>query len=728
MLLENMLIKYEGKDFRILYINRITGISYGIDMNEEKWPVVLHLQQNVVNEQGKCNASHTRLKGKDKKEKKYKGDEVEVLSDEESRAYNRLVFEEEMSDSQRLKRDSAYEVTQFILNNIEEEQLYIRKYRLEIITKTEKVFNLSSKTIKKYLIRYWRGGKTRNALIPTYYLCGGKGKEKQLTNQKTGRPRDELGTGVNVTGNIKAIFSKVLNKYYYNSKKNTLKMAYEFMIKEYFAEEIQQNGVKVPIIKDIDAIPSYQQFLYWYKKNNNIKKEVSRRNSTKEYYQLNRAIVGTSNQDAALGPGTLYQIDSTIFDVYLVSSQDRDLVVGRPVFYSVMDVYSRCIVGINVTFEAFNSYVGGMVALENTMSNKVGYCKKYGVDITEKDWPIHHVPQRILADRGELEGKQIETAIANLGITIQNAPPYRGDMKGIIESSFRGLHLLVKPHVDGVVTNSKNILERGEKDYRLNANMNLYEFTQIIIKCVLFHNNHHVLSDYIVDEMQLQDNTEKIPLKIWEHGAKNLKGTLRTLPEDVIRLNLLPTRPATVSAKGIVFKKMVYLSEEILKSNILVQARTSGSWRITVSYDPRDSSFIYMKNEEDSGFEKLTLVDVYDKYRTLSEKEVEMLIEKEKSLEKECKNKELQAKMGLIDDIEKIVKKARQGAIEEQNPYQSKSEKLRGIKENLQKEREIERESIQKQEEKQVFNVKDEIELEEDSELALFMKIQQEGQ
>src|SRR5690625_5943857 len=76
-----------------------------------------------------------------------------------------------------------------------------------------------------------------------------------------------------------------------------------------------------------------------------------------------------------------------------------------------------------------------MVALENSMTPKDDYCLQYGISLDEGEWDIACVPQRVFADRGELNGKQIEDAIENLGISIHNAPPYRGDAKGIIESA-----------------------------------------------------------------------------------------------------------------------------------------------------------------------------------------------------------------------------------------------------------------------------------------------------
>ncbi|WP_164907503.1 hypothetical protein [Clostridium septicum] len=45
------------------------------------------------------------------------------------------------------------------------------------------------------------------------------------------------------------------------------------------------------------------------------------------------------------GPGSLYQIDATVADVYLVSEFNRNWIIGRPVLYMVLDSFSRMIVG-----------------------------------------------------------------------------------------------------------------------------------------------------------------------------------------------------------------------------------------------------------------------------------------------------------------------------------------------------------------------------------------------
>ena len=147
-------------------------------------------------------------------------------------------------------------------------------------------------------------------------------------------------------------------------------MCYELIIRDYLKEDKDRQ------------IPTFKQFYYWYNKfsKENKKSAISKRYGERIYQQTSRAIIGNSIQDT-LAPSDLYQIDSTILDVYIVSKLNRNLIIGRPVLYLIIDTYSRMIVGMNVTIEAFNSYTGVQGALINAMTDKVSFCKRFDIDI-----------------------------------------------------------------------------------------------------------------------------------------------------------------------------------------------------------------------------------------------------------------------------------------------------------------------------------------------------------
>lgn len=99
--------------------------------------------------------------------------------------------------------------------------------------------------------------------------------------------------------------------------------------------------------------------------------------------------------------------------------------VGRPVIYAIIDVFSRLVTGIYVGLEG-PSWLGAMMELDNMICDKVEFCKKYGIDIKEEQWPCRHLPEIIIADRGEFEGYSVGNLINNLDIKVENTPPYRG--------------------------------------------------------------------------------------------------------------------------------------------------------------------------------------------------------------------------------------------------------------------------------------------------------------
>lgn len=567
------------------------------------------------------------------------------------------------------KRDFYYEIICFLFNRSKNYEIYYKNTRTEIINEAMKKYNVSYSTVKRIFCMYLKSGKVRDSLIDNVNNCGGPGKERKIKNRERGIVIDDI---------IKKLFKEGINKYYNTSKKNSLKTCYELIIREYLKDD-----------KKLE-IPTFKQFYYWYKKFSvdNKKNEISKRYGERIYQQKARAIVGNSLQDA-LSPSEIYQIDSTILDVYIVSRLNRNI-IGRPVLYLILDVYSRMIVGMNVTIESFNSYQGVKGALINAMSDKCSYCRKFHIGIDKEEWNVRCVPTRILADRGELLSGNIENAIANLGIMIQNTPPYRGDMKGIVEKSFERIHSYIKPFVDGVVENKFNKVERGAEDYRLKANLTLEEITQIIIKCILFYNNHHVLEHYESDGLTIENNIPKIPIKIWKYGIKIKKGLLRELPEEVIKVNLLHNRDdISVTSKGVKFNKLYYVSKYTLEQGWYERSRIQGcsKFKIRISYDPNDLSEIYYIKEDGMSYDTLKLVTYMEQYKNMSEEELNKTFEYENKLNKEASELEIREKVILFDEIEKITKNAKEEQEKFKNKNISKTARLKNIRENLEEER-----------------------------------------
>lgn len=637
---ENMILKLGNEEYRIVGSDTFRNNIFIIELCEKiRWPQVMN-EENL-------------------EELFLINEAVEVKSDRFMEINN---FE--ITDEMAQKRDFYYKVICFLIKNSTEHEIYYKKSRKSILAKTIEVYGISESSIKRIWCSYLKSGKIIQSLIPKTYNCGGRGKERVHEN----------GEFV-VDDKIKKIFKEGINKYYNTKKKNDKRTCYELIIRDYLKSNPNSK------------IPSLKQFYYWFAKitKDDKRNEIAKRYGDRIYQQTGRAIIGNSIQDT-LGPGELFQIDSTILDVYLVSKMNRNLIIGRPTLFFVIDVYSRMIVGMNVTIEPFNSYEGAKVALINAMTDKVAYCKKYGISIQKEDW-VSALPSRILSDRGELLSGNIENAIGNLGILIQQTNSYRGDMKGIVEKSFERLHAYIKPFVDGVVENKFNKVERGNSDYRLEANLTLEEITQIIIRYVLFHNNNHVLNHYESDGINIENSIPKIPSKIWEYGVKVKKGLLRELPEEVIRINLLHNKEISITAKGARMGKLYYVSKYTLEQGWYQKARIEGNFRVRISYNFNDLSEIYYIKEDGVSYDTLNLVTYMEHYKGMSLEEINKVFEYEEKLNKKASEKEIQEKIKLFDEIEKIAGKAKQEQQRVKDKSLNKTQRLKHIRENLEEER-----------------------------------------
>lgn len=164
---ENLLLQYQnGKTIRIVFFERLSSIVYAIDMEKVRWPFLINEDELIAD---------------------YKNKEITIL---ENDPYTRYVIEEELSKSEKKKRNQAWDTVTFIHKHVDSELLVFKsKYRNTAIQRATDSFKVSYNTVKNYLIRYWKGGKIRNGLLPNFNLCGARGTERSVGNKKIGRPR-----------------------------------------------------------------------------------------------------------------------------------------------------------------------------------------------------------------------------------------------------------------------------------------------------------------------------------------------------------------------------------------------------------------------------------------------------------------------------------------------------------------------------------------------------------
>lgn len=414
--------------------------------------------------------------------------------------------------------------------------------------------------------------------------------EEVTREVKRGAPRSKTpGSGTNISEEHRKTIRIATNLFYKKNRKATLKYAYLKMIRLYYRDSIKLDATGRILITQPDNIPTYQQFVYWHKKENNEYDLIEARKGKTFFEKTLRPLLGNSTFEA-IGPGYRYQIDATIADIYLVSRIDRNTIVGRPVMYVVIDVWSRLIVGLYIGLEEA-SWTTAMMAIHNVTLNKVQFCRQFDIDIPPDQWPDSPLASVLLGDRGELLSEQADRLADILGMEVENTPPYRADWKGVVERRFRLLPAKFSADVDGYV--EKDFKQRTGPDYRLDATLTLHEFTKIAIHCVLEHNATPV-GGYPLENAMIVEGVPAIPNQLWNWGIKKRMGALVRHSESKLLFALLPVASATVTAKGISFLGRNYYALDVDQRGWFSKARSKGRFKVDISYHPHNLDTILL--------------------------------------------------------------------------------------------------------------------------------------
>ena len=228
--------------------------------------------------------------------------------------------------------------------------------------------------------------------------------------------------------------------------------------------------------------------------------------------------------------------------------------------------------------------------------------------------------------------------------------------------------------------------QRGGKDYRLDAKLDIRQFTRIIINCVLYYNNQHYLNGFEKSEQMLKSSVEAIPVELWKWGILNSSGALRTYPKETIQLALMPKESGSVTEKGIYFKKLYYSCQEARESLWFENARKNGRYAVDISYDPRDLSRIFVWEKDGSSAIPCTLLDWEQRFSGKSAEEVEFEQQKRDMQKKQNERAEKEAAINLNRKIDAIVEEADKMAPSAKG--KTKTERLAVIRENRREEKE----------------------------------------
>lgn len=403
---------------------------------------------------------------------------------------------------------------------------------------------------------YFQSGMRNSSLVDSRYFGTNTGK-KYNYESKTGRPSEYVSnTGVVLSPEIQEYFAEAL-KDYKSGRHKTIKAAYDKMNLLHFTRSEIINGVSTEVLLPASERPTFRQFSYYISKNiSNQEKDLIKTSALEQ--RNNKRLLVSDSLFGVQGPGDMVEIDACEADISLVSMLDPKQTVGRPIVYFMIDVYSRIILAMSVAFDN-NSIIGLTNLFLNLADDKQEYCAKYGISYENKNiWPSNIIPNHVRVDRGaEFRGKEFDRICDELGIDRILVTPGSGSLKGVVEQSFHQLHTKQNVHLE----NHGLIEKRYNSNHHQTAQLNIEEYTRMVINFVLVH-NQQCLKTYPLTKNMITQKIKPIPATLWEYGIKNCEAPRPIPAKEQYLFNLMIPIKAKVSRRGISYKDLWYLNTE----------------------------------------------------------------------------------------------------------------------------------------------------------------------
>jgi putative transposase len=297
------------------------------------------------------------------------------------------------------------------------------------------------------------------------------------------------------------------------------------------------------------------------------------RATTKGHFDRNKRGLRGMAIDGVSGPGHTYAIDSTVADMYLRSSINRSWLIGRPIVYVIVDMWSTAVVGFYICLSA-PSWATAKVSLFSSLCRPGLLADLWGFDgITSLD-PAPALPFRLLCDRGEYLSQGAARTGIDLGLNAAFNPAYRPDLKGLVEV----LHRIVKDEqyssfVPGAMDARRRELEL-RPDLR-ESMMTMREYAQYLHLAFTQYNlfadrTHRLTGDMIAA------GVVPSPAGLWRFGHEAGFGFLKAIPEQRLITSLLPVADVSVRRNGIFMAQLQYQAEVAVQSRVIISLFEAG--------------------------------------------------------------------------------------------------------------------------------------------------------
>lgn len=302
------------------------------------------------------------------------------------------------------------------------------------------------------------------------------------------------------------------------------------------------------------------------------------------YEAQNRYAPTRKSYDEPQWPLAVVQIDHTSVDIVLVDEEFRQP-IGRPWLTLAMDVYSRMVVGLYLSFDSPSvAAVGSCVATAILPKEHIIIERELNTD-----WPVWGKMGAIHVDNAkEFRSHTFTRACDEHGIKIHwrpvKQPHYGGHIERLLGSFAGEIHRLPG-------TTFSNPAQRGEYNSEKRAVMTLREFEDWLLTHILKEYHHRKHSGIGITPY------EKYRDGMFGTGDSTGRGLPpRVMDEEKIRLDFMPSVERSVQRYGVAIDGILYYHDSIRR---WVGAKEGGKPRKFIfRRDPRDIGTVWFYDPE----------------------------------------------------------------------------------------------------------------------------------
>ncbi|QSX34468.1 transposase [Shewanella avicenniae] len=572
-------------------------------------------------------------------------------------------------------RDEAWSALSPLLSDPAKLHTYLYGHSAGIVSELMSGSNRSKKYITSNLNAYFYYGSIKNALLPKYFWCGSEFTLPQEpvrlddgSFDLSSKPGQKVKYGAQQYRHVTAKDIIEIKVFLKKNLKNRQQVKLSYLYDEYVygccsvairPENMPDDEIAVelrmPLPKNHRLSP--RAFSRQVKKIVPRLEWIRKQVGAKSYLRDHAAKVGVAKHGLR-GATSRYEIDSTVLDAYVRWEFSPELLaIGRPIFYIVIDVVTGMIVGMHLAFHG-PDWIGASQALFNAFTDKVAFCREYGLRITNEDWPCHHTCREITFDRGgENTDGHIEAMLkAKIGIAVSNLNAYyQGSAKGTVEQSFRTTQDDSLKLVLGQVIKIKN------HDLQHASRTAIYTYQQImlaLIKCILHANNSRVKTSNRTFEME-RDGVQFTPRDAWNYSLANTVIAPAQIAEDYLRFALLPEDNASIQSRGVYYKGLFYSSASFERLPLIEEAKNFGRKPIKIRYSSTSTNSIWWQEPDSQTVYKLDLTERSEAYKNITWASVLHRLEILKHELAEAKERQFISKIMLLGDLKLLEKVAK---------------------------------------------------------------------